>query len=93
MFILHLKKEIILFIVSFESNKISKKSHTKKREAITQNVKDKVWKRDNGICVECGSNEKLEFDHIIPFSKGGSSTYRNIQLLCESCNRKKRAKI
>lgn len=56
---------------------------------ISQRVMDKVWNRDGGKCVQCGSNEKLEFDHIIPFSKGGSNTYRNIQLLCEKCNRSK----
>ena len=56
---------------------------------ISQEVKDSVWNRDGGVCVECGSNENIEFDHIIPFSKGGSNTYRNIQLLCESCNRSK----
>jgi 5-methylcytosine-specific restriction endonuclease McrA len=60
---------------------------------IEQSIKDDVWNRDNGKCVECGSNEKLEFDHIIPFSKGGSNTYRNIQLLCEPCNRTKSDKI
>lgn len=56
---------------------------------IPQNVKDDVWNRDGGICVECGSNENIEFDHIIPYSKGGANTYRNIQLLCEPCNRAK----
>ena len=56
---------------------------------ISQSVKDKVWNRDGGCCVLCGSNENIEFDHIVPFSKGGSNTYRNIQILCESCNRKK----
>lgn len=56
---------------------------------ISQEVKDLVWNRDKGVCTNCGSNEKLEFDHIIPFSKGGSNTYRNIQLLCEKCNREK----
>lgn len=60
---------------------------------ITQEVKDLVWNRDNGQCRECGSNQLLEFDHIIPFSKGGSNTYRNIQLLCQTCNRKKSGKI
>jgi hypothetical protein len=60
---------------------------------ISQQVMDKVWNRDNGRCISCGSNQKLEFDHIIPFSKGGSNTYRNIQLLCESCNRQKSSKI
>jgi ribosomal protein S25 len=64
-----------------------------RRETITQDVMDKVWNRDGGKCVICGSQEKLEFDHIIPFSKGGANTYRNIQLLCESCNRKKSDKI
>lgn len=60
-----------------------------KRERITQDTQDRVWNRDGGRCVKCSSNEKLEFDHIIPFSKGGSNTYRNLQLLCEKCNRQK----
>ena len=60
---------------------------------IPQNVKDDVWNRDDGMCVECGSNENIEFDHIIPYSKGGANTYRNIQLLCESCNRAKSDKM
>lgn len=59
------------------------------REYIPQDIQDKVWVRDGGKCVKCGSQEKLEFDHMIPVSKGGSSTYRNIQLLCEKCNRQK----
>ena len=52
-----------------------------------------VWRRDEGRCAECGSKENLEYDHIIPASEGGSSTERNLQLLCESCNRAKGASI
>lgn len=59
------------------------------RKPIQDDVKMTVWQRDNGKCVKCGGRENLEFDHIIPFSKGGSNTERNIQLLCESCNREK----
>jgi hypothetical protein len=59
------------------------------RMPIPDDVKMFVWKRDQGKCVKCGSQINLEFDHIIPVSKGGSNTARNIQLLCESCNRKK----
>jgi hypothetical protein len=64
-----------------------------RREYIPEKVKMYVWKRDEGKCRMCGSNQKLEYDHIIPVSKGGSSTERNIQLLCESCNRSKSDKI
>ena len=60
-----------------------------KREKIAESVRLFVWQRDEGKCVKCGSQEKLEFDHIIPFADGGSNTERNIQLLCEQCNRQK----
>ena len=68
-------------------------SHKPKREHIPKSVKMYVWQRDEGRCVNCGSNEKLEYDHIIPFSKGGSNTERNLQLLCERCNRAKSSSI
>ena len=60
---------------------------------IAPEVKIYVWRRDHGRCVKCGSQEKLEYDHIIPISENGSSTARNIQLLCEKCNRSKGAEI
>lgn len=63
------------------------------REPIPASVRQEVWRRDGGRCVDCGSQERLEFDHIIPVSKGGSNTARNIELRCEICNRKKAATI
>ncbi|HXP86712.1 MAG TPA: HNH endonuclease signature motif containing protein [Bryobacteraceae bacterium] len=62
---------------------------TARRERIPDDVRLFVWQRDEGVCVRCGSNLNLEFDHIIPVTEGGSSTARNVQLLCETCNRKK----
>ena len=87
--------EIKYEISKFEAHytKTKSTSSNKRSRRITQEVKDKVWNRDGGKCVECGSNENLEFDHIIPHSKGGANTYRNIQLLCQPCNRTKSAKI
>jgi HNH endonuclease/Sel1 repeat-containing protein len=63
------------------------------RMAISSEVRREVWRRDERKCVKCGSQVKLEFDHIIPFSEGGSNTARNIQLLCQDCNRAKSASI
>jgi hypothetical protein len=63
------------------------------REPIPESIRMFVWRRDGGKCVRCGSKENLEFDHIIPVSKGGSNTERNIQILCEHCNREKADKI
>jgi len=57
-------------------------------------VKLDVWRRDRGRCVICGSEENLHFDHIIPFSRGGSSlTAANVQLLCARHNLEKRDRI
>lgn len=63
------------------------------RQPIPEDVQIFVWQRDEGRCVKCGSQENLEYDHIIPLSKGGSNTARNIQLLCEKCNRQKGNRI
>lgn len=61
---------------------------------IPTSVKYKVWKRDKGKCVLCDKTDNLHFDHIIPFSKGGTSLKaENIQLLCARHNLKKSNKI
>jgi 5-methylcytosine-specific restriction endonuclease McrA len=57
------------------------------RERISPAVRGIVWRRDGGQCVRCGSVEKLELGHIIPWSLGGSDTEENIQLLCQWHNR------
>lgn len=35
----------------------------------------------------------LEFDHIIPYKRGGKSTYENMRILCRSCNHNWRTPI
>jgi hypothetical protein len=63
------------------------------RQSIPERVRHEVWRRDGARCVDCGARELLEFDHIIPVSKGGSNTARNLELRCERCNRLKGARI
>jgi HNH endonuclease len=65
-------------------------SQPKIRRVIPTSVKLEVWKRDDGKCAKCGATEDLHFDHIIPWSRGGSSsTPDNIQLLCGRHNLEK----
>ena len=60
---------------------------------ISQDVKNAVWQRDGGRCRQCSAETYLEFDHEIPFSKGGASTLNNVQLLCRKCNGEKGDRI
>ncbi|MFO0429327.1 MAG: HNH endonuclease [Planctomyces sp.] len=56
---------------------------------IPRDVRQRVWTRYGGRCAECNANDYLEYDHIIPVSKGGSNNDANVQLLCRRCNLKK----
>jgi hypothetical protein len=56
-------------------------------------IKMRVVRRDNYTCQVCGKHlldNQVEFDHIIPTSKGGSSEESNIRLTCFKCNRDKK---
>ncbi len=61
--------------------------------SIPQQIKIEVWQRDQGRCVQCGAQEYLEYDHVIPFSMGGATSAVNLQLLCRKCNLSKRARL
>lgn len=57
-------------------------------------IQREIYERDKGKCVKCGSSKNLHFDHILPYSKGGTSkTASNIQLLCAKHNLQKGAKF
>ncbi len=42
--------------------------------------------------INVDAGERIEFDHILPYSAGGASSDWNIQVLCTECNRNKRAR-
>lgn len=76
-----------------------RKSIAGQRALMTSKVRNEIKKRDNYRCCNCNlgiedePNLLLEIDHIIPLSKGGMTTYENLQVLCWRCNRTKGAKI
>jgi len=83
---------IIDTLVRMSKRQIVKTDADKSRQ-IPQEVRIAVWQRDQGRCVQCGANDYLEYDHMIPFSKGGANTLNNVQLLCRRCNLAKSDRI
>lgn len=69
-----------------------KKYSQEKIRDVSLRLRLAVLTRDNFRCVYCGKSPatnrgtRLHIDHIIPFSKGGTSTLENLQTLCEECN-------
>lgn len=67
---------------------------TQRRRVIPTAVKLEVWKRNQGRCVICGAKDDLHFDHILPYSRGGTSgSADNVQLLCARHNIEKGDRI
>jgi hypothetical protein len=60
---------------------------------ISNPVREEVFERDGGQCVKCGSTRDLQYDHVIPYSRGGSNSAANIQPLCGDCNRAKSSRF
>ncbi len=93
------KRNVFRFILKLSNDQLVNniKIKTLKIEhnrLIPSEVKKEVWKRDKGVCVICGENKNLHYDHELPFSKGGTSlTSKNIRLLCIKHNLSKSGKI
>ncbi|NOU17014.1 MAG: HNH endonuclease [Bacteroidales bacterium] len=59
---------------------------------IPRHIMLKVVRKDNNQCQICGKvlkDDEIEFDHIIPLSKGGSTEEHNLRITCVGCNRDK----
>ena len=52
-----------------------------------------VFLRDRFACQYCGAREDLTFDHVIPRSRGGQTTWENVVAACSPCNLRKGDKL
>ncbi len=52
-----------------------------------------VLARDGYRCQYCGSTRHLTLDHVIPRSRGGSTSWDNVVTSCAPCNTRKGAKL
>ena len=48
-----------------------------------------VFLRDRFACQYCGTREDLTFDHLVPRSRGGQTTWENVVAACSPCNLRK----
>jgi hypothetical protein len=64
-----------------------------RRERPNKAMRQEVFSRDGGACVECGSTFDIQYDHVIPIALGGSNSVGNLQILCGECNRAKSASV
>jgi len=52
-------------------------------------LRRRVLERDGYYCVFCDEDlhdAEIHMDHVIPESKGGPTTYDNLQVTCRKCN-------
>ena len=45
-----------------------------------------LFLRDEFTCQYCGDRDHLTFDHVVPRSKGGRTTWENVVASCGPCN-------
>lgn len=60
--------------------------------AFSNNMKREAYERQQGVCVKCEKQfrlEAMEGDHIKPWHEGGKTNAENCQMLCKPCNRRK----
>jgi len=48
-----------------------------------------ILRRDGFRCQYCGNRDQLTVDHVVPKSRGGKDTWKNLVTACTSCNNKK----
>jgi 5-methylcytosine-specific restriction endonuclease McrA len=76
-----------------ESQKQRQTEHTI-QEVTQQKPKPvRIFERDGGKCLCCGTTQKLTLDHITPQAMGGGDEDENLQTLCLSCNDMKGKRI
>jgi hypothetical protein len=78
------------------TNKIESAKPSKRSRSINPALRFEIFRRDNFTCRYCGrrpTEVKLQVDHIIPWSKGGSNEISNLCTSCSECNIGKSARL
>lgn len=52
-------------------------------------IREQVLFRDGRMCIQCGSEDGLQVDHIVERQHGGGDQLDNLQTLCSTCHKSK----
>ena len=94
-----LKRALIELVLVLKKRRFAQTEHPRARSSrgegryIPAEVRRAVFKRDGGRCTfvdesgeRCLETGLLEFDHTVPFARGGRATAEGMRLLCERHN-------
>jgi 5-methylcytosine-specific restriction endonuclease McrA len=75
---------------TYEAKRRALKQQSTSEHYTTEDI-ERLIEAQRWRCIYCGKSirKKFHVDHIVPLSKGGDNSPRNIQLLCQTCNQRK----
>ena len=68
------------------------KTYVKVKKTTARFNRDNIFRRDGYRCLYCGEafmRKELTYDHVLPKSRGGKTTWLNIVSACKPCNLRK----
>jgi 5-methylcytosine-specific restriction protein A len=82
--------------MSIAMTPLEQQIHSKRERAKAKELRQSLWWRQQlgaGVCYHCNdrfSRENLTMDHLIPLSRGGRTTKKNVVVSCKQCNSEKK---
>lgn len=68
------------------STAVNSKDTVYRKQPIPDDLRWRIWERDDYTCRYCGRRNFLSIDHVIPESRGGSMEEKNLVTACRACN-------
>jgi len=62
------------------------------KATVPEDLRWRVYQRDNFTCRYCGARQYLTIDHVVPESVGGPTAADNLVTACKHCNSRKGAR-
>ena len=68
-------------------NRLSSSASESQPDYMPEKIRVAAWRRGGGKCSKCGRRDQLDFEFILPPSRGGKTSPDNIRIVCHACGR------